>query len=252
MIFFTALRKELMEQWRSYRLLIVGAVLIVFGMTSPLLAKLTPELVKLVPEGESLAALIPAPTAADAVAQYAKNMNQFGIVLALLVTMGAVAQEKDKGTAAMMLVKPMPRSVFLVAKFAALSLTFAVSIALAAIGSYTYTLILFGALSASAWLALNSLLLIYVLVFVALTLLCSTLMRSTVAAGGLAFGILIVLSILSALPSIGEVLPGQLTVWGTGLALGADIAAWPALGMSLALIVISLVAAWLAFERQEL
>ena len=252
MIFFTALRKELLEQWRSYRLLIVGVVLILFGIASPLLAKLTPELIKLVPEGESLATLIPAPTAADAVAQYAKNMNQFGIVLALLVTMGAVAQEKDKGTAAMMLVKPMPRSVFLMAKFAALSLTFAVSIALAAIGSYVYTRVLFGALNAPAWLALNILLLIYVLVFVALTLLCSTLMRSAVAAGGLAFGTLIVLSILSALPAIAEVLPGQLIVWGTGLALGADIAAWPALGVSLALIAISLVAAWLFFERQEL
>ena len=252
MIFFTALRKELLEQWRSYRLLIVGAVLVVFGMTSPLLAKLTPELIKLVPEGESLAALIPAPTAADAVAQYAKNMNQFGVVLALLVTMGAVAQEKDKGTAAMMLVKPMPRSVFLMAKFAALSLTFAGSIALAAVGSYVYTRVLFGALDASAWLALNLLFLVFVLVFVALTLLCSTLMRSAVAAGGLAFGGLVVLSILSALPAISQVLPGQLIVWGSGLALGADIAAWPALGVSLALIAISLVGAWLVFERQEL
>ena len=92
----------------------------------------------------------------------------------------------------------------------------------------------------------------YSLVFVALTLLCSTLVRSTVAAGGLAFGILIVLSILSALPAISEVLPGQLIVWGSGLALGADIAAWPALAVSLALIAISLVAAWLFFERQEL
>jgi len=252
MIFLTALRKELLEQWRSYRLLIVGAVLIVFGIASPLLARLTPELIRLVPNGDALAALVPAPTAADAVAQYAKNMNQFGVVLALLVTMGAVAQEKDKGTAAMMLVKPMPRSVFLMAKFAALSLTFAGSIALAAVGSYVYTRVLFGALDASAWLALNLLFLVFVLVFVALTLLCSTLMRSAVAAGGLAFGGLVVLSILSALPAISQVLPGQLIVWGSGLALGADIAAWPALGVSLALIAISLVGAWLVFERQEL
>jgi len=41
-------------------------------------------------------------------------------------------------------------------------------------------------------------------------------------------------------------------VWGTGLALGVGSAAWPALGVSLALIVVSLVAAWLIFERQEL
>ena len=34
----------------------------------------------------------------DAVTQYIKNIGQFGVILALLLTMGAVAQEKDKGT----------------------------------------------------------------------------------------------------------------------------------------------------------
>ena len=61
MSFFVALRKELFEQWRSYRLLIVLAVLLVFGLTSPLLAKLTPEIVRLMPEGEEISALIPPP-----------------------------------------------------------------------------------------------------------------------------------------------------------------------------------------------
>ncbi|MBI5828976.1 MAG: ABC transporter permease subunit, partial [Chloroflexi bacterium] len=123
--FFVLLRKEWLEQWRTYRLLVVGVVLVVFGLLSPLIAKYTPELIKLVPEGEAIAALIPTPTALEAVAQYLKNMSQFGGILALLLTMGAVAQEKDKGTAAMMLVKTLSRLAFLAAKFAALALMFA-------------------------------------------------------------------------------------------------------------------------------
>ena len=50
MSFFVALRKEWLEQWRTYRLLVTGVVLVVFGLTSPLIAKYTPELIKLVPE----------------------------------------------------------------------------------------------------------------------------------------------------------------------------------------------------------
>ena len=41
-ILFTG--KELKELWKTYKFLILCAVLLLFGMSSPLLAKLTPEL----------------------------------------------------------------------------------------------------------------------------------------------------------------------------------------------------------------
>ena len=123
MSFIAELRKEILEQWRTYRLLICAVVLGFFGMTSPLLAKFTPEILKAVPGADAFSALVPTPTVIDAFTQYIKNMDQFGILLALLITMGAVAQEKDKGTAAMMLVKPLSRGAFLLAKFIAISLT---------------------------------------------------------------------------------------------------------------------------------
>jgi len=255
MIFWVALRKELLEQWRSYRLLIVGVVLLSFGLASPLLARYTPELLKLaVPPGmgPAILNLIPTPTIADAVDQYLKNMSQFGILLALLMTMGTVAQEKDKGTAALMLVKPMPRGVFLGAKFVALALTFAASILLAGFACYYYTLLLFGALNLPMWLAVNGLLLLSLLVYVALTLLCSTVTRSQVVAAGMAFGVLILLSAGGAIPRVGDYLPGRLTGWAGGLAKGAAVAAWPALWVSVGLILAALLVAWILFERQEL
>jgi len=251
-IFFVALRKELIEQWRSYRLLIAAVILVIFGLLSPLTARYTPELMKLLPNGDEIAKLIPPPTAMDAVREYAENISQFGVILALLMTMGVVAQEKDKGTAAVMLVKPMPRGVFLGAKFVALGLTFAASIAIAGAAGYYYTLLLFEALDVGRWLALNGLMLLFVLVYVALTLLCSTVTKSQVAAGGLAFGLLLVLAIPGSLPKIGEYLPGQLITWGVGLMAGSVNAYWPALWVSIGLIAASLVGAWLIFERQEL
>jgi ABC-2 type transport system permease protein len=252
-IFWVAFRKELIEQWRSYRLVVVGAVLLVFGFASPLLAKYGPEIIRLaLPESDSILQLIPEPTTADAVSQYLKNISQFGILLAVLMTMGSVAQEKDKGTAALMLVKPLPRSVFLAAKMVALGLTFATGIVLAGVACYYYTMLLFEALSLSAWLALNGLLLLFILVYVALTLLCSTLSRSQVVSGALAFGFLVVLSVLGAVPRLGDYLPGALTTWAAGLFTGGGGSAWPALAVSVGLIVAALLAAWLIFERQEL
>ncbi|MBI3241536.1 MAG: ABC transporter permease subunit [Chloroflexi bacterium] len=250
--FLVLLRKEWLEQWRTYRLLVVGVVLAIFGLLSPLTAKYTPELIKLVPNGEAIARLIPPPTTMDAVAQYVKNISQFGVILALLLTMGAVAQEKDKGTAAMMLVKPLPRVTFLAAKFAALALMFAVSIAVAGLACYYYTWLMFEALDVSRWLMLNSLLLLFVLVYVALTLLCSVAAKSQTAAGGFAFGLLLILGLAGSIPSWGEYMPGQLLVWGGSLVAGNADAYWGTLGVSLGIIIAAFVGAWRVFERQEL
>jgi ABC-2 type transport system permease protein len=238
MNFFVVLRKELMEQWRTKRLLIVAAVLTAFGLVSPLLAKFMPELFKSIPDMPfDLSALIPPPTVADAVGQYVKNMSQFGILLAVLLSMGAVAQEKERGTAAMMLARPVSRETFLLAKFAALGLTFAASLALAALGCWYYALLLFQALDALPFLALNGLMLVVFLDYVAITLLCSTLARTQAAAAGLAFGGLVLLGGVGALPRIGDYLPGKLFSWGTALLIGsAAEPAWPALGISLGLI----------------
>ncbi|HTX78738.1 MAG TPA: ABC transporter permease subunit, partial [Longilinea sp.] len=128
--FWVVFRKDLLEQWRTNRMMIVGVVLVFFGISSPLLAKFMPEIFQFVPGAEQFAALIPQPTVMDAYTQYLKNIGQFIIVLAILVSMGTVAIEKEKGTAAMMLVKPLPRGTFLLSKFFALSITFLVSLTL--------------------------------------------------------------------------------------------------------------------------
>jgi ABC-2 type transport system permease protein len=253
MNFLVVFRKEMMEQWRTNKVLIVAAVLFLFGLTSPLLAKYTPEMLAAVPNlPAGLSELIPTPTVADAMAQYVKNMSQFGILLALLMSMGSVAQEKERGTAALILTRPVSRGTFLLAKFAGLLVTFAASLLLAALGCWYYTYLLFKALPWGAFLALNGLMLVVFMVYVAMTLLCSTLVRSQAGAGGLAFGGLILLAGLGAFPRLVGFLPGQLFNWGVSLSLGAAKTAWPALWVSLGLITVCLVAAVLVFKRQEL
>lgn len=251
-IFLVTLRKELLEQWRTYRLLVVATVLIVFGLMSPLVARYTPEMMKLLPNGAAMARLIPRPTIMDAVGQYLKNLSQFGVVIALLVTMGAVAQEKDRGTASMMLVKPLSRGTFLGAKFAALTLTFSLSVAGAAVGAFYYTTLLFHAPDPLRWVALNALVLVYIMVDVAITLLSSVIAKSQAAAGGIAFALVAALALIGAIPGFGEYLPGQLLGWAGGLMAGMPATHWATLFVCLGIIAIALSGAWYLFERQEL
>jgi len=252
MNFMAVFRKEMLEQWRTYRFLIVAAVFAAFGLASPLLAKFTPELLKSIPDvPPELLAVIPAPTVVDAVAQYVKNMSQFGILLALLMTMGVVAQEKERGTAAFFLTRPVSRETFLLAKFAALMVTFAASLTLAAIGCWYYTLVLFEPLAWRPFLVLNGLMLVIFLVYMALALLASTIARTNGVAVGLAFVALILVGGIGSLPSIGEYFPGRLFSWGTTLMMGGSDTAWPAFGISLGIIAIALLVACIIFRRQE-
>jgi ABC-2 type transport system permease protein len=252
MNFITVFRKEMMEQWRTSRFLIVVAVIASFGLASPLLAKFTPEILKAIPGiTPELLAAIPAATVTDSIAQYIKNMSQFGILLALLMTMGVVVQEKERGTAAFFLTRPVSRETFLLAKFAALTVTFAASLSIAAIGCWYYTLVLFEPLAWGPFLALNGLMLVVFLVYMALSLLASTIARTAGTAVGLAFLALVIIGGIGALPRIGEYFPGRLFEWGMALALGVRDPAWPAFWVSLGIIAAALFAAWLIFRRQE-
>ncbi|MDP2994266.1 MAG: ABC transporter permease subunit [Anaerolineales bacterium] len=252
MNFMAVFRKEMLEQWRTYRFLIVAAVFTAFGLSSPLLAKFTPEMLKSIPGVPTeLLAAFPAPTVTDAITQYVKNMSQFGILLALLMTMGVVVQEKERGTAAFFLTRPVSRETFLLTKFAALIATFIASLALAAVGCWYYTLVLFEPLAWGPFLVLNGLILVVILVYMALALLASTIARSNGVAVGLAFVALILIGGLGALPRIGDYFPGRLFSWGVTLMMGGNDTAWWAFGISLGIIAAALIIACIVFRRQE-
>ncbi len=197
--------------------------------------------------------LIPEPTIADAVGQYVKNITQFGFILAIVLGMGAVAGEKEKGTAAMILSKPLPRWAFITSKFVAQTIVYIISFAIAAVSAYYYTYFLFGPPEFGAFMLMNFLLLVWLLVFVAVTVLGSTLGSSTGGAAGIAAVGAVLILILGSLPTIGQLMPGALVGWATQLPL-AELALpnGGALAMGVVLIIVFLVGSVAVFEQQEL
>ncbi len=244
----------MLEQWRSYRLLIVVAVLVAMGILGPLSARYLNELMLAIPgTPPGLESVLPKPDALLGVQQLVKNLAQFGLILALLVPMGSVVSEKNSGTAAITLSKPVSRAAFLTAKFGALKIVFMIGILLGTLAGYAYIGMLFEWLPVPGFVWLAILLGLYVLTYASLALFASSVAPSQLAAAGLAIGLAGVLGILGAIPQLGVYLPGSLIGWGEALALGKWIEpSWWAVGVSVGIILVSGVSAWLAFRRQEL
>lgn len=250
--FAVLLRKELLEQWRTTRLPVVAAIFLLVGLSSPLLARFTPELIEAV-GGDQFQIVLPTPTVADAYDQLAKNLGQFGALIAVLLAMGSVASEKERGTAALLLTKPAGRGAFLVAKVVAIAATLGISTAIASGGAWFYTYVLFEPLPVAGFVAAMALQWLGLVAFAAITFLGSTLTRSALAAAGLGVAAFIVLGIISIVPAVGPYLPTGLGTPARALALGqtgVDVLG-PTLA-SVALVVGLVAAAWLAFRRQEL
>lgn len=111
-IIFT--KKELLESWRTHRLLILTVVFLIFGILSPLIAKLMPELLKGGLGGIKVA--VPKPTSLDAWTQYYKNITQMGIYVFALMLGGCVSQEIQQGTLVNLVTKGLPRWTVIVGK----------------------------------------------------------------------------------------------------------------------------------------
>ncbi len=251
------LGKELLESWRTYRLPVVLGLFALVGLSSPLLARFLPEIIRAT-AGDALVATIPTPTIADATAQVQKNLGQFGAFAAIILAMGAVSTELERGTAAFLLARPIGRGAFLGAKALAIGLVLFAAVLVAVALGWIYTAILFEPPPIAGWLAMAGLAWLALAAWAAITFLGSVVTGSTGAAAGIGFVGLLGLSIASAVPALGRFTPAGLTSPATALAtgsasvgdLGMDL--WVPIVATIALIAVCLAGAVTAFRRREL
>jgi ABC-2 type transport system permease protein len=253
--FWTLLLKELREQFRTGRLVAVAAVFVLFGIIGPVTDRYMKELIDAIgSQSGGFTITTPSPSLEGAAAQILKNLSQFGIICALLLAMGSVAWEKERGTAGMILTKPASRAAFLGAKLVAMSVNLAVAVALGCGLGWVYTTLLYPETFPIPGYVAMCLLLWWMLVgFTAITMLGSTLTRSAIAAAGIGLVALLVLSLIAALPVIGPYMPISLGNVALDLALGRN--AGDPLGpilFNVLLVPALFLVTWLVFRRQEL
>lgn len=208
-IFWALCKKELLEQWRTYRILIALAVFLLLGISGPIITSLTPDLLSNL--GQGITIILPPQTAIDALNSSLKNMLQLAPLAFILLASGCVADERSRGTAAIILTRPVPRPLFVLAKFCAYELTLVLSVALAAAGSYYYTAQFFSALPPGAFALLQLALLLLLSISLAGTVLASACLRNAIAAGGLALiGTLVLLLLPNVNTGFTQFLPSAL------------------------------------------
>jgi len=141
--FIAFTKKELTEQLRTYKAFILLAVFFLFGMMSPLTAKLLPDIFSnMTVEGMQI--ILPTPTYLDAYTQFFKNTSQMGILILLLIFSGMTVQEVSRGTLINILSKGLPRRSVVLAKYTSSVFVWSVTYAVAALTNYGYTVLLFG------------------------------------------------------------------------------------------------------------
>lgn len=247
------LRKELTEIRRTWRLWVIPGMLVFFGVTSPIIAALTPALVKSVAASQpGVVVRVPTPRAFDAYAQFLKNLDQFMLIAVIIAGAGVVSGERGSGTAILALTKPLSRGAFVVAKILSQLLLLVVATALGTAACQVMTGVIFGGTDVGRLVAAVAIWLLYATLLVVVMTLCSAAFRSRGAAAGAGLGFFFLTLMLANWGPTARY--GFFGLWpamssalmGKQLSLG-----WPVATAVIA-IAVGTVAAVRVFERQEL
>ncbi|MFH1141505.1 MAG: ABC transporter permease subunit [Chloroflexota bacterium] len=247
---FVLLKKELTEHLRTHKLLIVSVVLLVFGLASPLVLAYLPKILEMT--GEKIVVQLPDFTPTDAVKSYLDSLGQMGLLATILISMGAIALERERGTAVLVLSKPVGTGPFVLAKLLGLAAVLVAGMVAGALGNYGYTAVLLGPPDAMAFAVANLLAGLYLLAVISVTLFLSSLIRNQIGAGVLSLGVVLVMGLLSMVPALEPYLPSSLMHWAYGVSAGTGDSRWAALAVTWAVVVVCTVAAGRVLHRQEL
>ena len=245
--------KELVEIRRTWRIWVIPGMLVFFGVTSPIIAALTPTLVQSMAASQpGVVIQIPPPTALDAYGQFLKNLNQFVLIAVIITGAGVVSGERSSGTAILALTKPLSRGAFVLAKILSQVALLVAATLLGAAACLALTAVVFGVANPARVVTAMGLWLLYASLLVVVMTLFSAAFRSRGAAAGAGLGFYFLTLLLSSwgpaarygflglMPAMRDALMGETVSSG-----------WP-VATAVAAIVVGVVAAVGIFERQEL
>lgn len=179
-------KKDLLEQWRTKKILILAIVFLFVAIGSPIFAKITPELLKNI-SVPGMTINIPTPTYTDSLDQFIKNTSQIALLVLVFVVAGAVSDEKNKKTLEMLLTKPISRTNFILSKFISYFASIGLVFAVASLIFYFYTISLFSVFNFVNFSLMAGNVLLYILMIASITILASTVLKNSIVAGGIGF-----------------------------------------------------------------
>ncbi|MCZ6867844.1 MAG: ABC transporter permease [Chloroflexi bacterium] len=242
--FWVLVQKELLEQRRTKKFL---ALALVFTF----LAVVPPTIFRTVVHFQEGAHCVE--QAREALENIIGGMMPvFGTGVVIIIAMGALANERASGTAAMTLSKPVARSAFVAAKLLALGASIFGAVAVGGAVVYILTLILFadgGVGRFALGLLITSTYLWYV---GAITLLISAQFSQQLLVGGIVLALFMVQLFLLPIPHTERYWPIMSPGWARSIFRGDGNDLWSAFAIAAGSIPLMGMAAWGIFRRKEL
>ena len=130
------LKKELTENMKNYRFLILFAVFLIFGLASPFLAKFMPEILSAVAADMQMGS---APVALGAWEQFYKNISGVGFSAFIILFGSCMSGEYSKGTLVLLVTKGLPRRAVIFAKYTVAAVLMTVCYWAGFLAAYCYT-----------------------------------------------------------------------------------------------------------------
>lgn len=247
------LRKELAEIRSTWRIWVLPGMLLFVAISSPLLAELTPALVRSIAADQPGVVIeLPDPVALDSYRQLVQSLSQIVLLALIITTAGMISGEARSGTAALVLTKPVSRAAFLAAKVLAQALLVVVSTIVATVICWGLTFAVFG--EAPVWPLVEAVtlwLLAAVLMIAVMTLL-SVLINAVAGAAGAGIGLYFVLMILAQWGPTRDYSPAGVLHGVAAVLAGEETALLaPVVTTVLAVALVLWSAIWI-FRRQEL
>lgn len=218
--FFILFRKDVTALIRSKKLLIMLVLMTLFAMESPLIAAVTPKLLKSM--GEEYAAitnLIPKPTNIDAFAQLSKNITQIVLLVTIAMFSPILVREKIKGTYSTLKMNGVKLREFLLSHICSQVIIFTLSYLVSMFIFVFYTIVLFDKIPKNSFFSLMCLYL-FMLVFIVLINVISHFSNSTTMSMVGSFVCYFGFAFLTVFEKINQYLPMKLTDYATSVLNG--------------------------------
>ena len=208
-------RKEIAELIKTVKGIVFAVIFLVIGISSPLITKLTPEIIKLAgieasaEEMDVLTAIIPKPDSVESYKQFFSNFNSIGLLALIIVFAGIVSNEKNKNTAAYILTQNISRRQFILSKFVASVVFTFVSLVISMAAQIFYTKFLFddNLIELKYIIIYSALLFLYLFFILSIVIFSSVVTKTVTSSTFVAFLIFIAANIFSAIPKIGKYMP---------------------------------------------
>ena len=230
---------------RTRRLLLLVGVFVFFAILGPVTTRFLPEIIERF--GAGIQITLPEPTAALALAEFMSNALQIGVLAVAFVAAAALAFDANREMAVFL--RTRASIVAIVAPRFVMSAGASVAaLIVGAAVAYAGVAVLFDLPDAGRFVAGVGLIALYLVFAVALAALVSAFVRSVPAVALVTVGILVLLGLLTLVPSVGRWLPSALAGGFDAIIAGGDFTYWPAIAATLLVIGAML---WLAVVRLQ-